>query len=91
MPIGAFWIRADLFGVFSSHSFPVHALLSFAHTLRCLDAAIMKASKPVVPRHFRAAIITFEIAVMQLMMKVPNLQMRLIPQNQLFIPSMRRS
>ena len=90
MPVNAFRITADLLGVFSSHSFRVHALFSFAHTFRCLGAAVVKASEPVVPRHFRAAIITFEIPVMQLMVERPDLQVGLIPKHQVFETGMRR-
>ena len=90
MPVSAFRINADLLGVFSSHSFRVHALLSFTHTLRRLRAAIVKAAKPVIPRHFWAAIITFEIPVMQLMVERPDLQVSLIPKHQVFKTGMRR-
>ena len=72
MPVSAFRINANLLGVFSSHSFRVHALLSFTHTLRRLRAAIVKAAKPVIPRHFWAAIIALEVAVMKLVVKRSN-------------------
>ena len=67
----------------------MHAFFGFSHPFRRLAAAVVIAAEPVVPGHFWVAIIAFEIAVMQLMMERPDLQVGLIPQHEIFKPGMR--
>ena len=57
-----------------SSNIAMHCLLACSSSLSSIVAAIMKCSKPTVPRHFLIAIVALVIAMMQLVHEVTQLQ-----------------
>ena len=71
-----------------SSNIAVHFLLACSSSLSSIVAAVMKCSKPTVPRHFLITIVALVIAMMQLVIERSQRQSAFISNKQVFVASM---
>ena len=71
-----------------SSNIELHCLLACSRSLSFIVTAIMKCSKPTVPRHFLITIVALVIAMMQLVIERSQRQSAFVPDKQVFVASM---